>query len=36
VAWSGRPPAAASWPQVPAGWRIVSEDSADGWVAWRR
>jgi hypothetical protein len=36
VAWSGQPPAAASWPQAPAGWRIVLEDRADGWVAWRR
>ena len=36
VAWSGRPPAAASWPQAPAGWRIVLEDWVDGWVAWRR
>jgi hypothetical protein len=36
VAWSGRQPAAASWPQAPAGWRIVLEDRVDGWVAWRR
>jgi len=36
VAWSGRQPAAASWPQAPAGWRITVEDQVDGWVAWRR
>ena len=36
VAWSGRQPAAASWPQAPAGWRIAVEDQVDGWVAWRR
>jgi hypothetical protein len=36
VAWSGRSPAADSWPQAPAGWRIVLRDWVDGWVAWRR
>jgi hypothetical protein len=36
VAWSGQQPAAASWPQAPAGWRIMLEDGVDGWVAWRR
>jgi hypothetical protein len=36
VAWWGRQPAAASWPQAPPGWRIVAEDWVDGWVAWRR
>jgi hypothetical protein len=29
-------PATASWPQRPAGWRIVASDRTDGWVVWRR
>ena len=36
VAWPGGQPASASWPQAPAGWRIVFADRTDGWVAWRR
>ena len=36
VAWPAGQPAAASWPQAPAGWRIVLKDRIDGWVAWRR
>jgi hypothetical protein len=36
VAWPTGLPAAASWPQAPAGWRVVLEDEVDGWVAWRR
>jgi hypothetical protein len=36
VAWPGGQPASASWPQAPAGWRIVLADRTDGWVAWRR
>jgi hypothetical protein len=36
VAWPAGQPAAASWPQAPAGWRVVLEDGVDGWVAWRR
>jgi hypothetical protein len=36
VAWPAGQPASASWPQAPAGWRIVLEDRVDGWVAWRR
>jgi hypothetical protein len=36
VAWPAGQPARASWPQAPAGWRIVATDQADGWVAWRR
>ena len=36
VAWPSGQPAAASWPQAPAGWRIVLRDWVDGWVAWRR
>jgi hypothetical protein len=36
VGWPAGQPAAASWPQAPAGWRVVLEDQTDGWVAWRR
>jgi hypothetical protein len=36
VPWPAGRPARASWPQAPAGWRIVAWDRADGWVAWRR
>jgi hypothetical protein len=36
VAWPGGQPASASWPQAPAGWRIVHADRRDGWVTWRR
>jgi hypothetical protein len=33
--WPSGKPAAASWPQAPAGWRVVASDEAYGWVAWR-
>ena len=34
---AGRPePAKASWPQAPAGWRIVASSRAGGWVVWRK
>ena len=36
VAWPAGQPATASWPQAPAGWRIVLTDRVNGWVAWRR
>lgn len=36
VPWPAGQPARTSWPQAPAGWRIVAWDRADGWVAWRR
>ena len=36
VAWPAGEPAAASWPQAPAGWRVVLTDRVDGWVAWRQ
>jgi hypothetical protein len=36
VGWPGGQPASASWPNAPAGWRIVLTDRADGWVAWRK
>lgn len=35
VAWPSGQSAASSWPKAP-GWKIVLEDPADGWVAWRR
>jgi hypothetical protein len=35
TSWSGGP-ARSSWPGAPAGWRIVAENQAAGWVAWRR
>jgi hypothetical protein len=33
--WAAGQSAAASWPQVPAGWHIVAASQAGGWVAWR-
>jgi hypothetical protein len=36
VGWPSGQPAAASWPQAPAGWRVVLTDRVDGWVAWRQ
>jgi hypothetical protein len=36
VAWPAGQPAAASWPQAAAGWRVVLTDRVDGWVAWRK
>ena len=35
TSWTGGP-ARSSWPHAPAGWRIVAENQAAGWVAWRR
>jgi hypothetical protein len=35
VAWPDGQPAQASWPDAPAGWRVVASDRTDGWVAWR-
>ncbi len=35
TAWAAGQSAAASWPQVPAGWHIVAASQAGGWVAWR-
>jgi len=34
--WPAGQPALASWPQAPAGWRIVAENQPAGWVVWRR
>ena len=36
VAWPSGQSAASSWPQAPAGWKIVLADPAGRWVAWRR
>jgi hypothetical protein len=36
VSWPTGQPASASWPQAPAGWRVVLADPIDGWVAWRQ
>jgi hypothetical protein len=38
TAWPAGQPARASWPQAPAGWRIVASDQAGSWpwVAWRK
>jgi len=35
-AWPNGQPAAASWPDAPAGWRIVVANRFGSWVAWRR
>jgi hypothetical protein len=35
VPWPPGKPAGASWPQAPAGWRVVAQDRLYGWVAWR-
>jgi hypothetical protein len=34
--WPVGQPARASWPQAPAGWRIVASSRAGGWVTWRK
>ena len=34
--WPAGQPALASWPQAPAGWRIVASDQNAGWVVWRK
>jgi hypothetical protein len=36
VEWLPGQTAQASWPDAPAGWRIVASDQAAGWVAWRK
>jgi len=36
VRWPSGQPAQASWPQAPAGWRVVAADRTDDWVAWRK
>ncbi len=34
--WRPGQSARASWPQAPAGWRIVASNQAAGWVVWRK
>jgi len=36
VRWPSGRPARASWPQAPAGWRVVAANPAEHWVAWRK
>jgi hypothetical protein len=35
VPWPASGPASASWPQAPAGWRVVASNRAGSWVVWR-
>ena len=35
TAWPAPGPASASWPNAPAGWRVVASNRAGGWVVWR-
>ena len=35
ASWPAGQPAQASWPNAPAGWRIVASDQANAWVVWR-
>jgi hypothetical protein len=34
--WPAGQPARASWPDAPAGWRIVAANRIGSWVVWRR
>jgi hypothetical protein len=34
--WPTGQPARASWPEAPAGWRIVASNRFGSWVVWRR
>ncbi len=36
AAWPTGQPAWASWPDAPAGWRVVAANRFGSWVAWRR
>ena len=36
AAWPAGQPARASWPDAPAGWRIVAANRFGSWVVWRR
>jgi hypothetical protein len=36
VAWPTGQPARASWPDAPAGWRVVATNRFGSWVVWRR
>jgi hypothetical protein len=34
--WPTGQPAQASWPEAPAGWRVVASNRLGSWVVWRR
>jgi hypothetical protein len=36
AAWPKGKPVQASWPDAPAGWRVVAANRFGSWVAWRR
>jgi hypothetical protein len=36
TAWPAGQPARASWPDAPAGWRVVAANRFGSWVVWRR
>jgi len=36
TAWPTGQPAQASWPDAPAGWRVVAANRFGRWVVWRR
>jgi hypothetical protein len=36
AAWPAGQPAQASWPDAPAGWRLVAANRFGSWVVWRR
>ena len=36
AAWPAGQPARASWPDAPAGWRVVAANRFGSWVVWRR
>ena len=36
VAWPAGQPERASWPDAPAGWRVVAANRFGSWVVWRR
>jgi len=36
AAWPSGQPAQASWPDAPAGWRVVAANRFGSWVAWRK
>jgi len=36
VPWRAGQSAQASWPNAPAGWRIVASSQTYQWVAWRK
>jgi hypothetical protein len=36
AAWPTGQPARASWPDAPAGWRVVAANQLGSWVVWRR